>query len=123
MIYELPLDALKRNDSTINQIIKIRDSIGKKYIPGPVEGSYMVTENAYTPFHSVMNLDNKSTLETKGMWDAKNAYMAGPYINYAIEDSDNNRWVILEGFTYAPSVEKRNYMFELEAIIKSVDLK
>jgi hypothetical protein len=28
MIYELPYDAIKRNDSVVNQIIKIRDSIG-----------------------------------------------------------------------------------------------
>src|SRR5690606_38902110 len=32
LLYELPYDALEKNDSIINQIIKIRDSIGKKYI-------------------------------------------------------------------------------------------
>ena len=56
------------------------------------------------------------------MWEVENAVMAGPYINYAIEDKINNRWVIVEGFAYAPSVEKRNYMFELEAIIKSIKI-
>jgi len=122
LIYELPNDAIKRNDSVVNQIIKIRDSIGKKYIEGAVEGSYMVTENAYTPFHSETILDNKPALETKGLWDLKGAFMAGPYINYAIEDKINNRWVILEGFAFAPSVEKRDHMFELEAIIKSVKI-
>ncbi|WOD45033.1 DUF4837 family protein [Hwangdonia lutea] len=122
MIYTLPLDAIKRNDSVVNQIIKIRDSIGKKYIPGPVDGSYMITENAYTPFHSETILDNKPALETKGLWDLKGAFMAGPYINYAIEDKINNRWVVAEGFAFAPSVEKRDYMFELEAIIKTIKI-
>ncbi|MDO5978866.1 DUF4837 family protein [Flavivirga spongiicola] len=122
MIYELPLDAIKRNDSVVNQIIKIRDSIGKVHIEGPVEGSYMVTENAYTPFHGEIVLDNKPTLETKGIWDIKNAFMGGPFINYAIEDKINKRWVVVEGFAFAPSVEKRNYMLELEAIIKSVKI-
>ncbi|WP_298237214.1 DUF4837 family protein [uncultured Algibacter sp.] len=123
LIYELPIDAIKRNDSIINQIIAIRDSIGKSHIEGPVEGSYMITEMAYTPFHIETILDNKPTLETKGMWDVKNAFMAGPFINYAIEDKINNRWVIAEGFAFAPSVEKRNYMFELESIIKSIKLE
>jgi len=122
IVYELPLDKIKRNDSVINQIVKVRDSIGQKYIPGQLEGSYMVTEYNYTPFHSEVILDNKKTLETKGLWDFKNGFGSGPYINYAIEDKINNRWVIIEGFIYAPSVEKRKYIFELEAIIKSIKI-
>ncbi len=122
LLYELPNEALIRNDSMVSQIIKIRDSIGKKFIEGPVEGSYMATENAYTPFHSETIIDNKPTLETKGIWDVKNAFMSGPFINYAIEDKINKRWIVVEGFAFAPSVEKRNYIFELEAIIKSIKI-
>ena len=123
MLYQLPYDAIKQSDSVVNTIIKIRDSIGEKYIPGPSEGSYMITENAYTPFHFKTVLDNKPTLETKALWDVKNAFMSGPFINYAVQDKSNNRWVIIEGFVFAPSVEKRDYMFELEAIIQSVKFK
>ncbi len=123
MIYELPYDAIKKNDSMVNQIIKIRDSIGKKYIEGPVEDSYLLTQNAYTPFHGETIIDNKPTLETKGIWSVKNAFMGGPFINYAIEDKINKRWVVVEGFAFAPSVEKRNYMLELEAIIRSVKIE
>jgi hypothetical protein len=123
MLYELPYQNIKKNDSVINQIIAIRDSIGKIHIEGPTEGSYMSTEDAYTPFHGETILDNKPTLETKGMWEVKNAFMAGPYINYAIDDKINKRWVIAEGFAFAPSVAKRNYMFELEAIIKTIAIE
>ncbi|MEC3906283.1 DUF4837 family protein [Tamlana sp. 2201CG12-4] len=123
MIYELPLDAIKRNDSVVGQIIKIRDSIGKTYVEGPVENSYMSTQNAYTPFIDETILDNKPTFETKGVWRVKNAFMGGPFINYAIEDKINNRWIVIEGFAFAPSVEKRNYMLELESIIKSVKIE
>lgn len=123
MIYDLPYNAIKRNDSIVNQIVKIRDSIGELYIEGPVEGSYMVTENAYAPFISETILDNKLAFETKGIWDVKNAFMGGPFINYVIEDKINKRWVVIEGFAFAPSVEKRNYMLELESIIKSVKIE
>ncbi|MEW4922366.1 DUF4837 family protein [Algibacter sp. 2305UL17-15] len=122
LLYELPHSAINRDSSLVEQIIKIRDSIGKKYIEGPLEGSYMITENMYTPFHTEIILDNKPTLETKGMWKVHGAVMAGPYINYAIEDKINKRWIIAEGFTFAPSVEKRDYMFELEAIIKTIKI-
>ena len=53
----------------------------------------------------------------------KNDWMSGPFLNYAIEDKINNRYVVLEGYAYAPSVNKRDYMFELEAILKSVKIK
>ncbi len=123
MIYELPYSAIKRNDSLVNQIIKIRDSVGKLHIEGGVEGSYLATEEAYTPFLGETILDNKPALETKGIWELKNAFMGGPFINYAIEDKINKRWVVLEGFAFAPSVDKRNYMLEMEAIIKTVKLE
>ncbi|WP_299776510.1 DUF4837 family protein [uncultured Formosa sp.] len=123
MVYELPLNKLKHNDSLVNQIIKIRDSIGKVHIPGPTEGTFMITEKAYAPYLFEKTLDNKPAIETKGIWDVKNAFMSGPFINYMIEDKENNRLVVVEGFTFAPSVEKRDYVFELEAILKSIKIE
>ena len=49
--------------------------------------------------------------------------MAGPFLNYTVIDKKNNRLVIVEGFTYAPSVNKRAFLFELEAIAKSLKIK
>ena len=119
----MPLHAISKGENTIEDIIKIRDSVGKAHIPGPTEGSYMITEQAYTPslFHTI--IDNKPTIETRGTWEVKNAYMAGPFVNYAVEDTINNRYLIIEGFTFSPQVDKRDYMFELEAIIKSLKIK
>lgn len=133
MIYELPFEAIKRNDSTVTQIIKIRDSIGEAYFKGRLDGtvnangdsvsSFMATESAYTPFHRETILDNKPAFETKGLWELTNDFMGGSFINYTIEDKVNKRWIGIEGFVFAPSVEKRNYMLELESIIKSVKIE
>jgi hypothetical protein len=49
--------------------------------------------------------------------------MAGPFVNYAVRDTANNRYLILEGFTYAPSSSKRDLQLELESILKSVKIK
>ena len=65
LLYELPIDILQGNDDDINKIIKIRDSIGEKYIPGPIDGSYMITEEAYTPFIGKKIIDNKKTIVAK----------------------------------------------------------
>jgi hypothetical protein len=45
--------------------------------------------------------------------------MAGPFVNYAIKDSITDKWIVLEGFAFAPSANKREYMFELNSILTS----
>ena len=123
MLYELPIDAVSSGDDAINDIIRIRDSVGKRHIPGPTEGSYMITEEAFTPYLNKTIIDNKPALETRSTWEVENAFMAGPFISYIVEDKINDRLVVLEGFTFAPSISKRNHMFELEAIIRSLKIK
>ncbi|MCK0178796.1 DUF4837 family protein [Flavobacteriaceae bacterium S0862] len=123
MIYEMPLDAVSDGENAINDIIKMRDSIGKVHIPGPIEGSYMITEEAYTPFLNTTIIDNKPAFETKSTWEVKDAFMAGPFVNYAVKDEVNNRLIVLEGFVFAPSTSKRDYIFELEAIIRTLKIK
>ncbi len=49
--------------------------------------------------------------------------MAGPFLNYTVVDKSNNRLVVVEGFAYAPATNKRDYMFELEAILKTLKIK
>lgn len=123
MLYEVPLSSIRKGDSAAIDVVRVRDSVGKIHIEGPLEGSYMATENKFSPFISETIIDNKPAIETKGLWDVKNAFMSGPFINYAIEDKINNRYIIAEGYVFAPSVAKRGYVFELESIIKSLSIK
>ena len=80
----------------------------------------MITEEAYTPFTIETEIQENVAFETRGKWEVKNDWMAGPFLNYVIVDKKNDRLLVLEGFTYAPSVDKRNFLLELEAIAKSV---
>ncbi|MEP6261285.1 MAG: DUF4837 family protein [Gillisia sp.] len=123
MIYEVPMHVIDNDTNIVGNIIKMRDSIGEKHIPGPVEGSYMITEAAYAPYLFHSQLDGKFAYETRGTWEVKNAFMAGPFINYAVRDEANNRYIILEGFAFSPATAKRDNMFELEAILQSVKIQ
>ena len=121
LVYSLPLgDESKISDN----ILAVRDSIGKKFIPGSdPKTMHMITEEAYTPFTFDAIIAGKKTYETRGKWEVKNDFMAGPFLNYTVIDKANNRLVVFEGFTYAPSVNKRAFVFELEAIGKSMKIK
>ncbi len=81
----MPLGAISNGNNAINDIIKMRDSIGEVYLPGPIEGSYMITEEAYSPFFKETIIDNKPAFETRSTWEVKNAFMAGPFLNYVIK--------------------------------------
>lgn len=120
MLYSVPLKCLDKGNDAIRNIITMRDSIGNLYIHGRVAGSHMMTEGAYAPYFRQISIDGRKTYETKGTWELKGDYMSGPFINYAIKDKSRNRILVVEGFCYAPSKDKRDLMLELEAIIKSI---
>jgi len=123
LIYEVPMNVIDKDTNVIGNIIKMRDSIGEQNVPGPNEGTYLITEEAYAPYLFNSEIDGKFAYETKGTWEVKGAFMAGPFINYAVRDEKNKRYLILEGFVFKPSSTKRDNMFELESILKSAKIK
>ena len=121
LVYSVPLED---ETQVLDSIVAVRNRIGKKYIPGSdPETMYMITEEAYMPFTFDVTIDGKKAYETRGKWEVKNDFMAGPFLNYTVVDKKNNRLIVFEGFTYAPSVNKRAFLFELEAIAKSMVIK
>ena len=117
LIYTLPL--YKKNPN-LESIIALRDSIGKAFVPGRNKDSYLITEKAYEPYFLKTKVSSLNTFETRGTWEVVNDYMAGPFLNYYIKDSKNNRTLVIEGFVFSPSVRKREYLVELEAIVRSL---
>ena len=122
ILYEMPLNSIPSDaEKRTKAIVRMRDSIGEKYIPGPEEGMYMLTETFLAPSLSDVKIKDRKAVESKGLWEVKNFALGGPYINYIIEDEPNNRLLVAEGFLFSPGVEKRDMLFELEAIIKSIE--
>ena len=80
----------------------------------------MVSEKAFAPYTFPIEIRGKDAIEVKGIWEMQNYPMAGPYITYIIDDKEHNRKMVIEGFTFAPATEKRDYMFELEAILRTI---
>ena len=120
-VYEVPLKTLDRDTFTIARIVRMRDSIAGKNIP--VDDGRFQTERAFAPFLQKTEIDGRFAWETKGTWDVEGRYMAGPFLNYAIRDEKNDRYLVLEGFIFSPSQDQRDNMFELEAILRSAKLK
>ena len=109
------------NDKSNRSIVKIRDSISKYHIPGPIENTFMSTDPIYTPSSQQISISGKQILETRGLWEIKGQFMAGPFLNYQFEsNTKQDEYIMLDGFVYSPGSSKREYVFELEAIMRSL---
>jgi hypothetical protein len=120
LVYFRPM---KENELVESNILNIRDSLVKRFIPGEREGSYMRTETILPAQVKTIKIDGKLTFETKGLWRTEGEFKGGPFINYTILDEEHNQLIIMDAFLFAPEIKKRNLLFELEAMLKSVEFE
>ena len=123
IVYAMPEDYFKSDTTFVKDIIRMRDSIGSVYVPGEdIAGkqNHMVTEKYLAPQVYPTEVGGQKAVEVRGLWEMSDYPMGGPYLMYIINDKAKNRKLIVEGFTFAPATQKRDNMFELEAIIKSI---
>lgn len=112
------------SDSALSEAnaLAMRDSILKMYVPGPKEGTYMTTEYRYPPSTEVIDLNGKYSLLTRGLWKTENYFMGGPFISLTTTSQDDRNIISISGFVFAPKFDKREYIREIESILKSVKI-
>ena len=120
IVYALPRTTKLDFEHPLADIIRIRDSVGQAFIPGRLTSTHLITEAAYEPYVYKTTINGMRTVETRGTWEVKGDFMAGPFLQFLLDDKKNNRFLIMEGFVFAPTVAKRDYVFETEAIMKSM---
>ena len=120
LIYELPYKDTA--DLNPDNIIRVRDSIVQKYIPGPIDGSYMTTDKEFiTPvFKTLPNFPAGYAVETRGLWNVVGDFMAGPFVSYSIVNPESNKIVTAEGWIYYPNKDKRDLLRQQESILYSL---
>ena len=120
LIYETPYN----DTSNLNpkNIIKVRDSLVMKYIPGPLDGSHMTSDKEFiTPiFKTLPEFPAGYAVETRGLWNVVGDFMAGPFVSYSIVNPESNKIVTAEGWIYYPNKEKRDLLRQLESILYSL---
>jgi len=123
VVYTMPANSFSSDTTFVKDILKMRDSIGAAYIPGtdiPGKKNHMVSEKNLAPHVYPTEFSGKKGVEVRGLWEMSDYPMGGPYLLYILNDKENNRKLVIEGFTFAPATQKRDNMFELEAIIKTL---
>lgn len=92
-------------------------------IPGPSDGSYMITADAIEPASRAFRLEGRLWCELRGFWDVHGDFMGGPFVSYSTVDTRTNRVFTLDCYVYAPDLNKprkRNYLRALEHLLYTV---
>lgn len=117
-VYEIPLNVIDKDTFSVARIVRMRDSISGANIS--LNQGRFLTERSFSPQLFETEIDGRFAWEMKGTWEVRDGrLMVGPFLNYAIRDEKNNRYVVVEGFIFSPSLDQRDNMFELEAILRS----
>jgi hypothetical protein len=107
------------NTFTLDYLIKKRDQITEIFVPGPEKGTYMQTEKQVPLVTEEINLNGQYAYIIKGLWYTENYFLGGPFISVTKHDEKNNRIVTIEAYVYAGKQNKKLYMWQVEAILKS----
>lgn len=124
LVYSLPFESVKPFKTQREFVLRmdyLRDSVVGKYIHSSEPDTFMNMSVDFEPFYRTIYLKNQEVTEVKGTWDMENSFMGGPYMSYIVKK--NEYYLILEGFTYNPSMSKRNVMLELEAIMGTLKIE
>ena len=112
-----------RSDSTVitrESMINDRNNFCRKFIEGEKESVHpVVTRLAGLPDARPMQLGSKIGMEMRGLWETENDFMGGPFYHFSYVNAQN-KCISVDGFVYAPNEPKRNYLRQVEAIVKSV---
>lgn len=101
-------------------LLNKRDSVLKKNVPGPSEGSYMVTESRLPVSYKRFKNNDHQVAELRGLWKVEGDLMGGPFVCFAHIDEENDRVVVTDGYIYAPEKpNKRNLVWEIESVLYS----
>ncbi len=119
-IYFYPYN--NRNVFLPENLIRKRNEVLKKYVNGPVENTWMTTEDLITPVYTEFEKDSLYFAKLQGLWKLQNGFMGGPFVSISTVDEERNRVVTLEGFVYAPNDDKREFLRQVESILYSVEI-
>jgi len=88
--------------------------------PQPELVTRMMIDDRYLPmFFSPLTLSGQYALEVRGLWRMENDVMGGPFISYLVQSPDQRQLVLATGFIYGPGKSKREWMQQLELILRS----
>ena len=112
---------------TADYLVAMRNHFAKR-IPGPSDGSYMITVEQIPdaegkgvlplrPLYRSVVVNGKEWIEMRGFWDVANDYMGGPFVSYTTINDATNEVFTIDCYVHSPKYGKRNFLRPLEHLV------
>lgn len=112
---------------TVDYLVAMRNSFAKR-IPGPSDGSYMITVEQIPdaegkgvlplrPLYRSVVVNGREWIEMRGFWDVENDYMGGPFVSYTTVNDATNEVFTIDCYVFSPKYGKRNFLRPLEHLV------
>jgi hypothetical protein len=104
-----------------DSIIAMRNDYGARFIRTGFADAYMSTNTIdlpaldYTYYHQ-----NMYVREVRGIWETVNDFKGGPFVSYLFHNEKKGEVLFIDAFVFAPGREKRDYMQQLDCIVKTL---
>lgn len=105
------------NTLTLNYLVNKRNLFLKKFVSGPLDGTWMTTEKRFDLQYQEFSFHNTYFFEIRGLWCVENDFMGGPFVSVTTLNKNSNQIITAEGYFYGPKFKKREYIRQLETII------
>lgn len=100
-------------------VVEYRESITTKQMRDIQKPEIFMTIQAGYEEVKEVNFKGMYAKEIRGLWKLSDISGGGPFISYTFVDESQKRIYYLEGYVYAPSKDKREFMQEMEVIVQS----
>lgn len=120
VVYQIPYTT--PDIFTRDSLIALRDSVLGKYITGSFDSRMKTTMPATINEFTRKEIDGKFRAELRGLWEMEGDMMGGPYVMHAFVNENTGKVIVAETFVYAPEMNKRNLMRNLESTLYSIEI-
>ena len=103
------------------QDMSIRDSVMRCNIQGETDSMYMRTVPGTATVYKQKRAGGREECLVRGLWEMHGDAMGGPFVQRIIP-IDGKRTIVCEAFVFAPGMNKRNLIRQLEAALMTLNV-
>lgn len=104
-------------------IIAMRNDFGSTYVTSDEVDDVMVVDEEHLPVYEYsFSIDNHYGKELRGIWEMTNTFSGGPFNTYVVLNEAKKEIIFIDVFVLAPGTSKRNYMMQLDHIVKNAKI-
>jgi len=106
---------------SLRNAIALTNEFGEYVKTDKPESRLIVNQEDLPILENVKQINGNYTLEIRGIWEMTKDFMGGPFVSYLIPQDGAGNYIFITCFVYAPGVEKKQFLQEMEVVVNSFD--